>query len=159
VNQIVSQGSVSAGVPAASGLFVTDTAHPDSAAATLAVDPAMTAAGLPAIDTNNVPNGVPLDLAALASAPQSGLGNVSFTGYYGNAAAQVGSQLDQAQSNQTLAAQSLSQAQSMRQTSEGVDLNAEAVNVMQLQQGYEAAAKLVTTLQSLAQALIDMISS
>ena len=157
VNQIVSQGFVSSGVPAASGLFWTDPAHPASAASTLAVDPAMSAGGLPAIDPNNVPNGVPLALAALANAPQGDLGNVSYTGYYGNAAAQVGSQLNQAQSNQSLATQSLAQAQSMRQTAEGVDLNSEAVNVMQLQQNYQAAAKLVTTLQTLAQSLIDMM--
>jgi len=159
VNQIVSTGFVSAGVPAATGLFLTNAAHPDSAAATLAVDPNMSASGLPAIDANNVANGVPLDLAALASAPQSSLGNASFTGYYGNAAAEVGSQLNAASSNQTLATQSLAQAQSMRQTAEGVDLNAEAVNVMQLQDGYQAAAKLIETLSTLAQSVIDMIPS
>jgi flagellar hook-associated protein 1 FlgK len=155
VNAIVSAGSVSAGVPAASGLFVTDAAHPDSAAATLAVDSNMTAAGLPSIDQNNVPNGVPLALAALASSPE--IDNSSYTAFYGDTAAQVGNQLDQAQSNQTLAAQSLSQAQSMRQTSEGVDLNAEAANVMQLQDGYQASAKLVDTLETMVQSLIDMI--
>lgn len=158
VNLIVSQGSVSPGVPSASGLFVTDGAHPTSAAATLAADPAMTAAGLPAIDVNNIPNGVPLALAALASAPDSTLGNTGYVAYYGDAAAGVGRQLDQAQSSQSLSTQSLAQAQSMRQTAEGVDLNAEAVNVMQLQQGFQAAAKLVNTLQTLSQALIDMVS-
>ncbi len=155
VNQIVSQGFVSAGVPAAGDLFVTDPAHPAAAAATFAVNPAMTAAGLPAIDQNNVPNGVPLALGALANTPQAG--GLTFTGFYGSAAAQVGGQLNQAQSDQALATESLAQAHSMRQTAEGVDLNAEAVNVMQLQQGYQAAAKVVTTLQTLAQSLIDMM--
>ncbi|HLY19873.1 MAG TPA: flagellar hook-associated protein FlgK [Bryobacteraceae bacterium] len=157
VNGIVSQGFVSPGNPAAGGLFVTDGAHPTSAAATFAVDSNMTAAGLPAIDQNNVPNGVPLALNSLAGAPQGSLGNASYTAFYGNAAAELGTQLNLAQSGQTLATQSLAQAQSMRQTAEGVDLNAEAVNVMQLQQGYEAAAKLVNTLNTLTQAVINMI--
>ncbi|HUO30807.1 MAG TPA: flagellar hook-associated protein FlgK [Bryobacteraceae bacterium] len=157
VNQVVSNGSVSAGEPAASGLFTVDPNHPDSAAATLAVDPAMTAAGLPAIDQNGVSNGVPLALAAMATSSQ--ISNTSFTGYYGNIGASVGSQLTQAQSNQSLASQSLSQAQNMRQTVEGVDLNTEAVNIMQLQEGFQAAAKLVNTLDTLTQSLIDMVPS
>lgn len=155
VNQIVSQGFVSAGEPAASGLFVTDAAHPDAAAATLAVDPHMTAGGLPAIDSNGVPNGVPLALAALANSPQ--IDNVSYTGFYGNTAAAVGSRLNQAQNDQNLAQQTLAQAQSMRQTAQGVDLNAEAINIMQFQEGFQAAAKLVNTLGTLTQTLIEMI--
>jgi len=71
----------------------------------------------------------------------------------------VGSQLDQQQSDQTLATQSLAQAQSMRQNDEGVDLNAEAVNVLQLQQSYQAVAKMVTTLETLTQSLINMMPS
>ncbi|HVN04290.1 MAG TPA: flagellar hook-associated protein FlgK [Bryobacteraceae bacterium] len=157
VNNIVSNGSVSNGVAAASGLFTVDPNHADSAAATLAVDPNMTAAGLPAIDQNGVSNGVPLDLAAMASSPE--ISGASFTAYYGDLTASVGSQLNQAQSNQTLASQSLAQAESMRQTAEGVDLNTEAVNVLQLQEGFQAAAKLVSTLDTLTQSLLDMVPS
>jgi flagellar hook-associated protein 1 FlgK len=159
VNSTVGQGFVSNGVPAATGLFVApDPAHPDTAALNLAVDSNMSAAGLPPILNSGgatIPNGVPLALNALASTPQ--IDNVTYTAFYGNAAASVGRQLNQAQSNQTLATQSLAQAQSMRQTAEGVDLNAEAVKVIQFQQGYQAAAKLVSTLNSLNQALLDML--
>ena len=163
VNGIVGAGYVSAGVPATGGLFVpTDPNHPDSAAANLALNAGMTASGLPAIGIENgssVPNGVPLALGALASTPTANslLGDNSYTAYYGNAAAEVGSQLNQQQSNQSLATQSLAQAQSMRQTDEGVDLNTEAVNVMQLQESYQAVAKVVNTLETLTQALINMM--
>jgi len=159
VNGIVSQGSVSAGVPAAGGLFVTDPNHPTSAAAGLAVDPNMTASGLPAISQNGVSNGVPLALAALASPTQASdeINGVSYTGFYGDIAAQVGSQLDEAQSNQTLTGQLVSQAETTRQNDSGVSLDAEAINVLQFQEGYQAIAKVVTTLDNLTQTLINMI--
>jgi len=117
----------------------------------------MTASQLPAIDQNGVANGVPLAIGALANSAAAGLGSVGYTAFYGNTAALVGSQLNQAQSNQTVTAQTLAQAQSMRQTESGVSLDAEAINVLQFQAGYQAIAKMVSTLQTLTQALIDMI--
>jgi len=159
VNQIVSQGSVSAGAAASGvGLFtVPDPAHPTAAASTLAVDPNMTGSLLPAIDQNGVPNGVPLALGSLANTAAADLGSVGYTTFYGNAAAQVGSQLNQAQSNQTMTAQTLAQAQSMGQAESGVSLDSEAINVLQFQAGYQAVAKMVNTLATLTQSLINMI--
>jgi len=161
VNQIVSQGSVSAGVPSPGGLFLTDPAHPSTAAADLAMDPNMTASQLPAIDASGAPNGVPLALAALAQPQQAAdeIDSVSYTTFYGNTAAEVGRQLNQAQSDQSLTTQTLSQAQSMRQTEQGVSLNEEALQVLQFQQAYQATAKLVSTLATLTQSVIDMIPS
>jgi flagellar hook-associated protein 1 FlgK len=160
VNQIVSQGSVSVGGPASGiGLFTFDASSPSAAASTLAVDPNMTASQLPAIDQNGVPNGVPLALGALANPHQAAdeIDSVSFTTFYGNAAALVGFRLSQAQGNQTMTAQTLAQAQSMRQSASGVSLDAEATNILQFQEGYQAVAKMVTTLDTLTQSLIDMI--
>ena len=160
VNSIVSTGLVSQGpppVPAPSGLFTFDAASAAAAASTLAVDPNMTASQLPAINAAGVANGVPLDIAALANSTQAALGSVGFTTFYGNTAAQVGSQLNTAQSNQTTTAQTLAQAQSMRQSESGVSLDAEATNVLQFQAGYQAVAKMVSTLETLTQSLIDMI--
>jgi flagellar hook-associated protein 1 FlgK len=159
INQIVSQGSVSPGVPAASGLFLTDPAHPTSAAARLALDPAMSGRQLPAIDANGVANGVPLALAALANPQQDAdkVDSVSYTEFYGNAAAQVGRDLNQAQSDRDLAGQLVAQARSLRQTESGVSLDEEAIHVLQFQQGYQAVAKLVSTLDELTQAVINMM--
>jgi len=159
VNAIVSQGSLTAGAqPTGVGLFTPpDPNHPTAAASTLAVDPNMTASQLPAIDQNGVPNGVPLAIGDLANSTDAALGSVSYTTFYGNAAAQVGSQLNQAQTNQATTAQTLAQAQSMRQNQSGVSLDAEAINVLQFQAGYQAVAKLVNTLATLTQSLIDMI--
>lgn len=159
VNQIVSQGSVTAGAAAGGlNLFSTpDPNHPTASASTMSVNPAMTSSQLPAFDQNGVANGVPLALGALANAAPTDLGSVGYTAFYGNTAAMVGSQLNTAQSNQTLTAQTLAQAQSMRESSSGVSLNAEATNVLQFQESYQAVAKMVTTLDTLMQSLIDMI--
>jgi flagellar hook-associated protein 1 FlgK len=160
VNAIVTQGFVSAGpppVPPPSGLFTYNAGSASAAASTLAVNPLMTASGLPAIDQNGVPNGVPLAIGALANSTADETGSQTYTTFYGSTAALVGTQLNQAQTNQTTTAQTLAQAQSMRQTDSGVSLDAQAINVLQYQAGYEAIAKMVTTVQTLLQAVIDMI--
>jgi flagellar hook-associated protein 1 len=159
VNAIVSQGSVSVGGAAGGiGLFTTpNPAQPTAAASTMAINPNMTASLLPPIDGNGVANGVPLALGALATSTADEIGGLTYTTFYGTSAAQVGTQLSEAQTNQTLTAQTLAQAQSMRQTESGVSLDAEAVNVLQFQAGYQAIAKMVATLQTLTQSLIDMI--
>ena len=154
VNEIVQ-----AGVATAPGLFVTDPAHPTSAAANLARDPGMSANLLPATDQNGVSNGVPLALAALASPQQDAdkLDSVSYLQFYGDTAAHVGGQLNQAQSDQDLSGQLVAQARSLRQTESGVSLDEEAMHVLQFQQAYQAVAKLVSTLDNLTQVVINMM--
>jgi flagellar hook-associated protein 1 FlgK len=158
VNSIVSAGSATPGGPATGlDLFTYNANSASSAAFTLAVNPNMTASQLPPVDANGVSNGVPLDIAALANATPAALGSLTYTTFYGNTAAQVGSQLSTAQSNQSMSAQSLAQAQSMRQTDSGVSLDAQATAVLQFQAGYQSVAKMVATIQTLIQSLIDMI--
>ena len=159
VNGIVSQGSVSPGAaPTGLVLFTApDPAHPAQAASTMAANPNMTASQLPPVDQNGVANGVPLALGELANSTPASLGSTGYSAFYGNTAALVGSQLNQAQSNQTTTAQTLAQAQSMRQSESGVSLDAEAINVLQFQAGYQAVAKMVNTLATLTQSVIDMI--
>jgi flagellar hook-associated protein 1 FlgK len=159
VNAIISQGSVAVGgAPGGLGLFTTpNPAQPTSAASTMAINPNMTASLLPAIDANGVANGVPLAIGALANSTADEAGGLTYTAFYGNTAALVGSQFSQAQTNPALTAQTLAQAQSMRQTESGVSLDAEAINVLQFQAGYQAITKMVTTLETLTQSLIDMI--
>jgi flagellar hook-associated protein 1 FlgK len=158
VNGIVSRGSTAPGVlPSGIPLFTLNVASASSAASTLAVNPDMTASQLPPVDPNGVANGVPLAIGSLADSAPLALGSTGYTAFYGDAAALVGSQLNQAQTNQTTTAQTLAQAQSMRQTDSGVSLDAEAINVLQFQAGYQAVAKMVSTLETLTQSLIDMI--
>lgn len=160
VNSIISAGSSAAGGPASGlNLFTVSAASSSAAASSMAVNPNVAASQLPAFDAAGVPNGVPLAIAALANSTSDESGSLTYTALYGNAAALVGSQLNQAQSNQALTAQTLAQAQSMRQNESGVSLDAEAINVLQFQAGYQAVAKMVNTLATLTQSLIDMIPS
>lgn len=41
----------------------------------------------------------------------------------------------------------------------GVNLNAEAVNVQELQEGYQAAGKMVSVVDNLTQTLLNMVPS
>jgi flagellar hook-associated protein 1 FlgK len=158
VNSIVNAGSTTAGgAPTGIDLFTYNANSPSAAASTLAINPNMTAAQLGAVDANGVSNGVPLDIAALANSTPAALGSLTYTTFYGNTAGQVGSALSSAQNNQTMSAQSLAQAQSMRQTDSGVSLDAQAVAVLQFQAGYQAIAKMVSTIQTLMQSLIQMM--
>ncbi|MFN7994691.1 MAG: flagellar hook-associated protein FlgK [Bryobacteraceae bacterium] len=157
VNQIVGQATDVN--QATSGFFLTDPTQPASAAANLAMDPAVTGSSLATADRNGVPNGIPLALAALAN-PRSGadqIHNVSYTVFYGNTAAQIGRGVNQAQNDQDLTTQTLAQARSSRQSVSGVSLDAEAITILQFQQAYQAAAKLVSTLDNLTQTIINMI--
>ena len=80
-------------------------------------------------------------------------------GFLSSMATQVGQQASNAQTGQTQSGQSLAQAQAFQTQMSGVSLDAEAVNVMELQQGYDAAGKMVSVIDSLAQTLLDMVPS
>jgi flagellar hook-associated protein 1 FlgK len=79
--------------------------------------------------------------------------------FLGSMATQVGQQASNAQTGQNLAAQSLTQAQAIQTQISGVSLNTEAINVQELQEGYQAAGKMVSVIDDLTQTLIDMIPS
>ncbi len=126
---------------AASTIAVSSTITPDQIAAA--------SAGAPG------GNGNALVLAQLATTP--GASGFTLTQAYGNLAAQVGSDVQNATDNQTLAQNQLSQAETQRTAVSGVDLNTEATELMQYQQAYQAAGKLVSVLQELSQSVIDMV--
>jgi flagellar hook-associated protein 1 FlgK len=167
VNRILTAGSVSSGPPVQRGgpLFSYDTADATHAAASLSLDPTASAQGLAAINTANpggvpptseVSNGTALTLAGLASAADQ-ISGQSFTQFFGNIAANVGLSLSIASSNQTLQTSLVAQARSLRSQSSGVDLNQEAVNVVELQTAYQAATKILTVIDTLTQSILDLI--
>jgi len=69
------------------------------------------------------------------------------------------SAISTAQTNQTTAQSMVTQAENVRQQASGVDLNQEAVTVMQFQRAYDAAAKMVNVLDQLTQDVVNMIPS
>ncbi len=94
-------------------------------------------------------------LTQLATTPE--INGFTFTQFYGNLGAQVGSDVASAQQNQTQAQDQLTQAQAQRSAVSGVDINTEAAQLLQFQQAYTAVGKLVSVLQDLTTTIIDAV--
>jgi flagellar hook-associated protein 1 len=163
VNNILTSGNISDGPPAVPGipLFTYNAAAPTAVASTLGVNPAATAGQLAAIQPGppEVSNGIALQIAALAS-PTSTVGQIngySFTGYYGSLAQQVGQQASDAQNQLQVQQQTVAQARNLRSQISGVSLNAEAAQLVEFQNAYQATAQTVNILDTLLQDTINML--
>jgi flagellar hook-associated protein 1 FlgK len=165
VNQALTSGEISGGPNAQAGvaLFSYDTTNDADVAATLSVDPTVTPGQLAAIDPGppEVANGIPLALAQLAAPedPADEINGASFTEFYGNMASRIGSALNDATSQQTVQQSAVAQAQNLRQQSSGVNLDEEAMTVVEFQRAYEANAQLVTILNQLTEDAINILAS
>jgi len=165
VNQLLTSGNISDGPPPVPGvpLFTYDTTNDTNVASTLAVDPSVTGGQLAAISPGppEVSNGVPLALSQLAT-PQNAsqeIDGVSYSQYYGNMAANVGTQLQNATNNVQVDQSLLSQAQSQRQQLSGVDLNEEAITLVEFQRAYQANTQFITILDTLTQDTINILGT
>ena len=163
---ILTAGNISDGPPATPGvaLFTCDMTDPSTAASTIAVTAAadQLAAIQPATaSSGEVSNGVALHLANLGSSsdPLDMLDGLSYSGFYGNMAAKVGTALSKAQNNQATQQDMVTQTRALRQQTSGVSLDEEAINVLQLQRSYEAVAKMVSVLNEMTQTVIGLLST
>ena len=134
-----------------------------SAAATIAVNPAITANQL-AANSPGPPaqsNGIPLALSQLADPLDDAdkINGESFTEFYGGMAARLGNALSFATNQQQVQQSAVAQAQSLRQQASAVDLNEEAMKVVQFQRAYEANARLISILDKLTEETVNMASS
>jgi flagellar hook-associated protein 1 len=170
VNSILTSGNITAansttGAAAVPGipLFTYTAGNPSTVAQTLQVNPAITGSQLAAIQPGppEVDNGVALALAGLGTSTSSAdqIDGMNYAAYYGQMAGNLGSTISNATNNQTTAQSMVTQAENVRQTVSGVDLNSEAVTVMQFQRAYDAASKMVTVLDEISQDVVDMIPS
>jgi flagellar hook-associated protein 1 FlgK len=173
VNQILESGNVSdadptTGAAAVPGvpLFTYDTNNPTNAAQSLAVDPSVTPDQLAAIQpaaadgsTPEVSNGIPLALSALADPQESSdeIGGQSYAEFYGQMASRVGDRLSAATNNQTVQQGAVAQAQNIRQQVSGVDLNQEAMTMVEFQRAYDANSRLITVLDDITEDMINLI--
>ena len=135
-------------------MFTYDTSA--DAAYTLAVTPGFTgsqiASALPSAPGGN---GNALAVADLAGATNAN--GFTFTESFGNLGQQVGADISNATNSQTEQQNLVTQAQSQRAAVSGVSLDTEAALLLQFQQSYTAVAKVVSTLNSLADALMNMM--
>jgi flagellar hook-associated protein 1 FlgK len=100
-------------------------------------------------------NGNAVALSQLATAPV--INGFTFTQFYGNLGSRVGSDVANAQQDQSQAQDQLTQAQAQRTKISGVDLNEEATALLQFQQAYQAVGKLVGVLNTLSSTVMNML--
>lgn len=157
VNQVLSAAQTTGGQPG-TPLFAYRSSSPVDVAATLTLDPNITVAGLAPADATAA-NGAALTLANLGDSTASAdqVNGQTINQFVQSVAAQVGQQTSDAQTGQTLHTQLLAQAQSLQSQISGVSLDAEAVQVMELQKGYDAAGKMVGVIDQLSNTLINMV--
>jgi flagellar hook-associated protein 1 len=92
--------------------------------------------------------------------PTSAAGEIngmSYTQYFGNIAAIIGTQLDTATGTQQVQQSAVAQAQNVRQQISGVSLDQEATILVQFQRAYEASSKLITILDQLTEDTINIL--
>ena len=106
-----------------------------------------------------VSNGIALRLAALAARNSAAdeINGFSYAEFYGNIAAGVGRQSAAAQSQLTVQQQVVAQARNLRSQASGVSLNEEAAKLVEFQRAYSATSKMVSILDELTQATINML--
>ena len=139
---------------AGTALFTIPTTVAGSAAsiALATTNPAAIAASS---DGSSGSNGNVANLTALQT---SALASGSVTTQSANLVYQIGSLTQTATTNSTSIAQSLTALNSQEGSISGVSIDEESANLIQYQQAYEAAAKIVSTIQSLFQTTINMIN-
>jgi flagellar hook-associated protein 1 FlgK len=132
----------------------------DSPAATLAVDPGVTAESLPAESgLPPIANGIPIALAGLAHSldPADRIDGSTFVEFYGAIGARTGELQSRSQAAATRDDALTAQARKLREEISGVSLDEEAVLILQYQRGYQAAAQMVRVIDELTESVIAMI--
>ncbi len=153
VNGTLAQGVDQNGATPLVNLFTYNQAS--DAASTISVSnltPDQIAAALPAAPGGN---GNAIALAQLATAQT--INGYTFTQFYGTLGSRVGRDVAAAKQDQDAYQTQLTQARGVRASQTGVSLDEEATRLLQLQQSYQAAGKLVGVLQTLTQSVIDLI--
>ncbi|HEX3746455.1 MAG TPA: flagellar hook-associated protein FlgK [Bryobacteraceae bacterium] len=163
VNNLLTAGYQSSGPPPVAGvpLFTFNNTNATNVAQTLQVSSSITPDQLAAISPGPpaVSNGVPLALSQLAS-PTTSTGEInglSYTQFYAGMASNVGTLLDNANSNLQTQQAAVAQAQSVRQQLSGVSLDQEATILIQFQQAYEANSKFISVLDQLTEDTMNML--
>jgi flagellar hook-associated protein 1 FlgK len=162
VNYTLETGTVSTAAGAASGtpLFTYDATNTANVAASIAVNPNITEDELAPVDSYGNANGNAQALAAMENATGNStgtIGGVSMIQYFAGIASAVGTENTTASDNETTQTQVVSTATSLRDTVSGVSLDQEAANLQSYQEVYEAASKVLTTLDTMTEMLIDMM--
>lgn len=112
-----------------------------------------------ALDTEGVPggNGNAVAMAGIQNRMMAGLGQATMDDFYSGLVSDVGRQASQASVNGEHQSMVSLQLATYREEVSGVSMDEEMVNMVQFQSAYNAAAKLVSTVDEMLEALIAMI--
>ena len=161
VNNLLAQGSTTATPPYQTGLplFTYTAGAPAGVAASISVNPALTPSQLAATNPGPPPvsNGIALQLSQLDSGTSGPINGLGPTQYFSTLVSQVGNAVSNASTSATAQTQLVAQAKSLQQQLSGVNLDEEAVRLVQLQSSYQAASKVVTVIDELTQSLMTMV--
>lgn len=160
VNNILESGTVSTAAGAAKGvaLFSYDNSDPTLAAGSLAVNSSITPSQLAPVDSSGNSNGNALQLASLANSTASGgISGQTFGQFFSSIESFIGNENATANTNQQSQTQVVTQTRALRDQVSGVSLDDQAVQMMQFQKSYQAAARLITVIDSLTQTTVNMI--
>ena len=154
VNTLLESGTTDAGTPG-KALF---TYNANGVAASLAVDPTVQPSDLAAASSTSA-NGVASQLAGLQNPtdPADTINGVNYTDFYSIMASNLGTQASDASQAQSSQTDLLSQAESLRSQISGVSLDEQATQLLQYQQAYAAASKLVSVIDQMTSDLINAI--
>ena len=153
VNSTLNQGVDQNGAAPSTDLFTYNAST--GAALTLGVNPLTPDHIAAAVPGATGGNGNAINLANLGSAKNTN--GYTFAQFYGNLGGRVGNDLSAAQSAASTQGSLLNQAQSLRQQISGVSLDQEAENMMEYQRSYQAITKMLGTLNSITDTLMNMM--
>jgi|SRR5579871_106153 len=159
VNNLLVSGTVSgAGSASGTALFTYDNSDATTPAASLTLNPNITPAQLAPVDANGNANGIALQLASLGTSTTSGgINGQTFGDFFSSIESYIGNENATATANQQAQTQVTDQAKSLRDQASAVSLNQQATAMVQFQNSYQAAAKLVNVLDTITQDTINMM--
>jgi len=97
-----------------------------------------------------------LSLMGLENSPIAGLGNDNFVAYYGKIASGIGIEVNQNSLTSQGLEDSLNQLQNLRDSTDGVSIEEEMIQLMKYQQSFQASAKLLSTVDDVMGSLLDL---
>ncbi len=160
VNALFTTGTTSSG--ATGGAFFAEPTAP--ATTTGALDLSLSAAV--AADPGAIPSGtsglsgdgtLAAQISALRDTKVAALGNQSLSDFYGGIVSSVGNQVSTAQSSVDTQQAVTTQIAAQISSTDGVSMDDEMANLLRFQRAYQAAAKALTTFDSMSETVINML--
>jgi flagellar hook-associated protein 1 len=97
-------------------------------------------------------------LVNLRNQPQGALGGMTLSQYYNNLVGQIGNDARVSRNRAESQQLTLEHLHQIRESVSGVSLDEEAANLVKFQRSYQAAAKVISTFDSLIQDVLQFVA-